>query len=295
MSTPFSHFFTKINRISPLDNNFTEGLKFIALMPKMLYYYGILPENRSKCVAIVGARKNTRYGEEVAYKLAYDLAKQGVIIISGLALGIDSIAHRGALDAGGKTIAILGTPIDQIYPRKHKALAAEIIEKNGAILSEYPAGADIHPKTSFLERNRLISGLSDAVIVVEAAERSGSLNTAMHALEQGRDLFAVPGDINRPLSRGCNKLIKQGANPCTGADDISELLFPTAKKRQKRLIFGDNAEEQAIIDSLKSGMKDGEDIIAVLGMPVSVFNQNITMLEIKGIVRGLGANQWTLR
>lgn len=306
MSTLFQHFFQKFNQIPPLEHNFTEVLDAIALKPKMLYFYGKIPENvsinnvecRPKSVAIVGARRNTRYGEEIAYKMAYELAKRGVVIISGLAYGIDSIAHRAALDAGGKTVAILGTPIDQIYPKSHEPLAREIIDKGGAIMSEYAPGAEFYPKVSFLERNRLISGLADAVVIVEAAERSGSLNTAMHALDQGKDLFAVPGNITSPMSQGCNKLIKQGANPYTGVDDILDLLFPLKKSKKQSVaqpIFGDNEVETAILKSLHNGISDGETIIDIEKMSVSEFNQAITMLEIRGLIRSLGANKWTLR
>ena len=207
MSTLFTHFFDKINQISPLEHDFTEVLNTIALTPKTLYFRGKIPENmskeRPKTVAIVGSRHNTRYGEEVAYHLAYELARRGVIVVSGLAYGIDSIGHRGCLDAGGTTVAILGTSIDNIYPKKHLSLAREIVEKNGAIISEYAPGDNPITKYSFLERNRLISGLSDVVVVVEAAEKSGSLNTATHALAQGKEVFAVPGNITSPYSFFC--------------------------------------------------------------------------------------------
>ena len=304
MSTLFSQFFNKINKILPLEANFTEVLDAIAVKPKMLYFRGKMPENmvidglskRPKCVAIVGARHNTRYGEEIAYKMAFELAKRGVIIISGLAFGIDSIAHRAALDAGGRTIAVLGTPIDQIYPRAHKGLAEEIIKKGGAVISEYAPGEIVHPKTSFLARNRLISGLADVVVVVEAAEKSGSLNTAVHALEQGKELYSVPGNITNPMSQGCNKLIRQGAMPYTSVDDILHVLFPT--KRQKRskqmVIFGDTAEETGILKALSEGVSDGERIMELLKMPATIFNQTVTLMEIKGLIRGLGANKWAL-
>lgn len=304
MSTLFSQFFNKINKILPLEANFTEVLDAIAVKPKMLYFRGKMPENmvidglskRPKCVAIVGARHNTRYGEEIAYKMAFELAKRGVIIISGLAFGIDSIAHRAALDAGGRTIAVLGTPIDQIYPRAHKGLAEEIIKKEGAVISEYAPGEIVHPKTSFLARNRLISGLADVVVVVEAAEKSGSLNTAVYALEQGKELYAVPGNITNPMSQGCNKLIRQGAMPYTSVDDILHVLFPA--KRQKRskqmVIFGDTAEETGILKALSEGVSDGERIMELLKMPATIFNQTVTLMEIKGLIRGLGANKWAL-
>ena len=299
MSTLFTHFFNKINTISPLEAKFTEGLASIALMPKTLYFYGKIPENMVKTVAIVGSRHNTRYGEEIAYKLAYELGKRGVIVVSGLAFGIDSIGHRGCLDAGGTTVAVLGTPIDEIYPREHKGLAKEIIEQNGAVISEYAPGSKVYPKTSFLERNRIISGLSDIVVVVEAAERSGSLNTATHALEQGKEVFAVPGNITSPYSQGCNKLIQQGATPYTEPDDVLRLLFPEEylkrrKKAKKQGLIGENDVETAILASLGAGLRSGEEIMQLTKLPPEVFNQSITMLEIRGRIRSLGMNNWGL-
>ena len=307
MSTLFSHFFTKINQISPLEANFTEVLDAIALKPKKLYFYGKLPQNvskneksdRPKTVAIVGSRHNTRYGEEVAYNLAYKLAKRGVVIISGLAYGIDSIGHRGCLDAGGTTVAVLGTPINKIYPRNHTVLAKEIIEQNGAIISEYAPDAKVFPKISFLERNRLISGLSDVVVVVEAAEKSGSLNTATHALEQGKTVFAVPGNITNPYSQGCNKLIKQGAIPYTEPDDILRELFPedfTKKHRRSRQaeLIGDTDVETLILQALAQGLRNGEEIMEQTHLPPEIFNQTTTLLEIKGRIRALGLNNWSL-
>ncbi len=345
MSTLFSHFFQKINQISPQESDFTEVLNTIALKPKTLYFYGKMPENmskksndkinkqnnsrtmsshnsrtlRPKTVAIVGSRHNTRYGEEVAYKMAYELAKKGVIIVSGLAFGIDSIAHQACLDAGGITIAVLGTPIDQIYPAQHKPLARNIIEKGGAIISEYaPRGTSIKaplapgefidkltgerrqdPRSAFLHRNRLVSGLVDIVVIVEAAEKSGSLNTAAHALEQGKEVFAVPGNITNPYSQGCNKLICQGANPYTNISDLLRILFPEAytkkhKKPGQMLLFGDTDIETAILCALSEGMRAGEDIMSALSLSVSDFNQAVTLLEIKGQIRSLGANQWAL-
>ena len=327
MSTLFSHFFAKINQIAPLEHNFTEVLDSIALKPKTLYFYGKIPKNvlknnrkiRPKTVAIVGSRHNTKYGEEIAYQAAYELAKHGVIVISGLAYGIDSIAHRGCLDAGGTTIAILGTPIDQIYPRNHLRLAEEIIKNDGAIISEYSPRTKEYqdysltpgeyysksgkrtqdPKTSFLYRNRLISGLSDLVLVVEAAEQSGSLNTATHALEQGKEVFAVPGNITNPYSQGCNKLIRQGATPYTGPRDILELLFPDEQlKKHQRLrqanLFGDTDVETLILQSLAAGLRSGEEIMAKTHLPPEVFNETTTILEIKSRIRSLGMNKWSL-
>lgn len=326
MSTLFTNFFEKINQISPLEHDFTEVLDAIALTPKTLYFRGKLPQNmskkgnsRPKTVAIVGSRHNTRYGEDVAYRLAYELAKHHVIIISGLAYGIDSIAHKGCLAAGGKTIAVLGTPINRIYPVNHKTLAKQIIEQNGAIISEYAPRTKEYsssplapgeyyddmgrrtqePKISFLYRNRLISGLADVVVVVEAAEKSGSLNTATHALEQGKEVFAVPGNITSPYSQGCNKLIKQGATPYTCPDDILQLLFPEEYiKKHKRLktnnLIGDTDVETLILQAIAKGLSSGEDIMQNTKLPPEVFNQTITLLEIKSRIRPLGMNHWGL-
>lgn len=316
----------KINQIRPLEAKFTEVLDAIALKPKMLYFIGKMPENVSKTVGIVGARKCTSYGEKIAYEAAYNLASAGVLIVSGLAYGIDSIAARGALDAGGRTVAILGTPIDRIYPEEHLALAEEIIEKGGAVISEYAPrnervlgemrlseeeielGPDevyregrrvTNCRTSFLYRNRLIAGLSDAVLVAEAAEHSGSLNTASHAIEMGIDLFAAPGDLTRKTSEGCNRLISQGAHLYTKPEDILEVLFPSGtpgKKRTRRMpVFAGSPTEKAIVQEIFSGNTDGEKIMAKLGFSAAEFSQAITMLEIRGLVRPLGMNIWELK
>ena len=313
MSTLFTDSFVKINQISPLEHDFTEVLESIALTPKTLYFRGKLPQNmskngkitRPKVVAIVGSRHNTKYGEEVAYRLAYELARHGVIVISGLAYGIDSIGHRGCLAGGGTTIAVLGTPIDKIYPSRHEALAREIIEKGGAIISEYGPSTDgatasnIDYRLSFLYRNRLISGLSDTVVVVEAAERSGTLNTAAHALSQGRDVFAVPGNITSPYSRGCNKLIREGAFPYTSPDDVLYSLFPeeyikNRKHLHKNNLIGDNDVESMILQALANGFISGDEIMKSTSLPPEVFGSAVSLLEIKGRISALGANNWAL-
>lgn len=296
MSIIFSNFLQKINEFRPQEANFTEVLESIAVMPKMLYFYGKIPEKRVKTVAIVGTRKPTKYGSEIAYRLAYEVAKRGAIVVSGLAYGIDSVAHRGALDAGGITIAVLGTPIDKIYPRAHLGLAEKIVETGGVVMSELAPGAKFYPKVSFLERNRLISGLADVVVIPEAAERSGSLNTAAHALEQGREVFAAPGDITRPMSRGCNRLIMQGATPYLGVDDVLNFLFPPNRKsrRQATLLFGDTEEETRILRLVEAGCTDGEVLINELAWSAAEFNRTVMMLEIKGRLKAMGCNQWCL-
>ena len=288
----------KIKQILPQDNKFTEVLCHLAYAPKMLYYYGILPENRQKTVAIVGSRRSTRYGEDIAYKLGYELAKRGVIVVSGMAFGIDAASHRGAVEAGGTTIAVLGTAIDNLYPKANIDLARKILDTGGAIMSEYERGMNVFTKSSFLERNRIISGLSDAVVVVEAAIKSGSLNTAAHALDQNKQVFAVPGNINNPYSQGCNKLIKQGAEPVTEIKDVVEYFFPEefAKKKNdgQLLIFGDTEAETKILKVMTEGIFDGDEIMAAAKISAGEFSQTVTMLEIKGRIKGLGANKWVL-
>ena len=290
----------KINQIRPQYKNYLSPLNDIALMPKMLYYYGNWPEKREKTVAIVGARRNTKYGEEVAYKLAKALGEKGIIVISGLAYGIDSIAAKGCLDGGGRTIAILGTEIEKIHPSAHVPLAEKIVEQGGVVASEYHTGDVLDYRYSFLQRNRLISALADVVVVVEAREKSGSLNTAAHALEQGKDLFAVPGDINRLTSQGCNRLIMTGANPYLGVEDFLKYLFPNAKTRSKKAkadqlsLFAGNDTERAILKLLAEDIRDSELIMETLNLDAPTFNQSITMLEIKGAVKSLGMNCWML-
>ena len=297
MSTLFSYFFEKNNKIAPQEEEFTEVLESIAVVPKMLYFYGKIPKKRVKSVAIVGTRRPTEYGREVAYQLGFAAAQAGAVVVSGLAYGLDSVAHRAALDAGGVTLAVLGTPIDEIYPRAHERLAAEIVEKGGAVLSELAPGEIYHRQACFLQRNRIIAGLADVVVIVEAAVRSGSLNTAAHALEQGREVMAVPGDVRRPLSEGCNRLIRQGATPCLGAEDLVEMLFPERRKRPRRAVevVGESEAETAVLRELVKGGKDGAELLEKLGMEVAELNQTLTLLEIKGRVLALGANKWAFK
>ena len=284
----------KINTIYVKDNHFLQRSGEVAKPVKKLYFIGQIPEKQLPTVAIVGSRKPTAYGKEVAYKLAYELAQKGIIIVSGLALGIDSIAHRGALEADGTTLAVLANGLDYIYPRSHHALAQQIVKQNGAIISEYEPHVEAYPN-HFLERNRIVSGLSDAVIVVEAASRSGTLNTAAHALEQGREVFAVPGNITSPLSAGCNNLLKQGATPVTSSEDVLQIITPQTGTSPHQYALGDTEEEYQILQLLKQGIRDGEILQQKSALGASEFGQTMTMLEIKGSIRAVGANQWGLK
>lgn len=294
MSTHLDINMHKINTMSPQDNNFLQIIESIALMPKKLYYIGTLPAERVPTVAIVGTRKPTKYGHEVTHKLAFELASRGFIIVSGMALGVDAIAHRAALEARGITIAVQANGLDRLYPATNRQLGEDIITQGGAVLSEYEpevAARDFQ----FLERNRIVSGLSDAVIITEASARSGTLNTARHALEQGKEVFVVPGNITSPLSAGCNALLRQGATPITQVEDIIEVIAPHLLQPQTQLALGDNPLQSRIIELLQSGLRDGDQIHAATAVSVSEFSTELTMMELTGVIRSLGANQWTLR
>lgn len=284
----------KINSIAPDKHNYLQIISSVDGSIKELFYIGALPTKSVKTVAIVGTRKPTAYGKEVAYRLSSELAAHGgVVVVSGLALGIDGVAHQGALDAGGITLAIMAGGLHEVYPARHGQLAKQIVEHGGALISEYPSGMPSLPH-QFLERNRIVSGLSDVIVVVEAASRSGTLATARHALDQGKTLMAVPGNITSPLSSGCNQLLKSGAFPVTCTKDVLQALGFEDDPKQTKLTFASNPEEQAILGILQQGIRDGDEVQQKSGLDAAVFQQTLTMLEITGKIRALGANQWTL-
>ena len=256
-----------------------------------------MPErDDKKVVSIVGARHCTPYGENIAYKLAYELARRGAIVVSGLAYGIDACAHRGCLDAGGTTVAVLGTPIDKIYPRSNIGLAKRIVER-GAIISEFPPGTETH-NWHFLRRNRIVAGLSDVLIIVEAARKSGTHQTASDALEQNKDVYAVPGDITRPMSVGCNRLIFDGAIPLINIDDfIVDFLGVKANKEGRYdLVISDMAESaKNIVAALRDGVSSGEEIMQKYQISAAEFNHQIMLLELRGVVQPYGVASWILK
>ena len=294
MSTLFYNFM-EIFQINLSDYNYLRDLPHIPDPPKKLFIRGKLPAKRVKTVAIVGTRKPSAYGREIATKIASECAKNGIVVVSGLALGIDSIAHRAAIDSGGKTIAVLANGVDKIYPRSHEDLGQKILQTNGAILSEYPNNTPARP-WQFLARNRIVSGLADAVVIIEAASRSGTLSTANHALDQGKEIFAVPGNITSPLSAGCNQLIKNGANPLTSVEDLLDFLIPDRFEKQTQLFKGDTREENVILEFLsKNGTTSSDVIIKQTKLSASEFNQAITMLELKGLALNNGGEKWSLK
>ena len=280
-----------------LNHNFLQPLQQILEPVTELWQIGALPEHGDKkVVSIVGARHCTPYGENIAYKLAYELARRGVIVVSGLAYGIDACAHRGCLDAGGTTVAVLGTPIDKIYPRSNLGLAKRIVER-GAIISEFPPGTETH-NWHFLRRNRIVAGLSDVLIIVEAARKSGTHQTASDALEQNKDVYAVPGDITRPMSVGCNRLIFDGAIPLVNIDDfiVDFLGVRASKEGRYDLVISDMAESaKNIVAALRDGISSGEEIMQKYQISAAEFNHQIMLLELRGVVQPYDVASWILK
>lgn len=288
----------EIKRILPDKHIFTQRLAHIANPPKSLCYMGKLPEANAPIVSIVGSRKPSAYGKEVTKRLAAELASAGCIIVSGLALGVDGIAQKAALEAGGTVVAVVPNELPDISPRTNYKLAMDIIRQGGVVISEWMKGDNkIVNRWSFLERNRLVSGLADGIIITEATERSGTLNTASHALNQGRDLFVVPGNITSPLSAGCNNLLKQGAYLVTDANDILNIIAPEKlqKSSSPEAPLTSTPEEAIIIKLISSGIRDGDELQQSSGLSASDFATALTMLEINGAIKPLGANNWTLR
>lgn len=278
----------KINNTLPDEQIFLKRLQHIANAPKSLYYIGNLPQTEVKCVAIVGSRRPTAYGKAVTELITESLASHGIYILSGLALGVDAIAHTAALKVDGHTIAVVPSGLDDPYPRSNHQLARRILEHGDALIGEYENGYRPH-EYDFLRRNRIVSGLADAVIVTEANIRSGTMSTVAHALEQGRTVYAVPGPITSPLSAGCNKLIAQGARPVT---DIETLLDEFGCDDKQPELFGDTPEEAFLIKLVKSGVSDGEELLAQSAIDAQLFAQTLTMCEIKGSLKPLGGNKW---
>lgn len=280
----------KINSTSISDPCFQGKFENIPHPPKNLFSLGNVTVN-GPAVAIVGTRKPTAYGTAITLELAEKLAKRGVIIISGLALGVDGLAHTGALHVGGRTIAVLANGLDTITPASHRNIAVQILEKNGGIVSEYEPGTPPLP-FRFLERNRLVSALADALIVTEASARSGTMNTVMHALAQGRDVYAIPGNITSPSSAGCNKLIEQGATPIIDIDAFVHSFAPLENQPKQQLLLAQTPEEQAVIDLIQSGVSDGDELQRKSKLDATTFSTTLTMLELRGVIRPLGANHW---
>lgn len=290
----------EIKFISKYNQEFPNLLKDIPDPPLGIYVLGELPNEKYNKVGVVGARRCTQYGASNAYKFGKELAEKGVVIVSGMALGIDSMAHKGAIDAKGKTIAVLGCGADVVYPPSNKNLRDSIIE-NGCIISEFPPSTPAFP-AHFPIRNRIISGLSDAIIVVEAAKRSGTFITVGQALEQGRDVFAIPGNINNPMSQGTNDLIKNCAFPLTEATDVLQNLgicnkyfepekeFMEEKEKKIKELLA--PEEKLVYDCISELPITIDEIILKTNTNIQTVQFGLTMLELKGYIKKLAGQKY---
>ena len=283
----------KIHTLSSDDAAYPHLLKETIGFPERLHYIGALPERDELCISIVGTRKATREGQALAYEIAEELAKRGFTIVSGLALGIDGAAHEGALHAKGKTIAVLANGLDSVYPKQHEHLAKLIVENDGCLISEYPDGTPSYP-SQFLERNRIVSGLSIATVVIEAPQRSGSLATARNAIEQGRDVFIIPGNVNQPNYRGSHKLIRDGARLVTGYKDILEDLGmkETLPEEERAASIAElqDENERAIAAILKEAKEplSIDRILELTILPPHIVNEKLTLLIFDGIIEEKG-------
>lgn len=271
------------------DPRYPARLMAINDPPPVLYLRGELRPEDDWAVAIVGTRRASAYGKEAARVLAGDLARAGATVVSGLAVGIDAQAHRAALEAGGRTLAVLGCGVDIIYPWENKQLADDIVQ-HGALISEYALGAK--PEASnFPPRNRIISGLSRGIVVVEAGEQSGALITAAFAADQGRDVFAVPGSIFARNSQGTNRLIRDGATPVLSANDVLEALNLTAVAQQveAQMLFPADETEAQLFAQLAEEPLHVDEVSRAVGLPIATVTSTLALMELKGLVRQVGS------
>lgn len=270
------------------DAEYPSQLKEIDQPPPVLYLRGEVVAEDAWSVAIVGTRAVTSYGRQVTEDLARVLAGAGVTIVSGLARGVDGVAHTAAVRAGGRTLAVLGCGVDRIYPPEHRGLAEKIIAQ-GALVSDYAPGTP-PDSTNFPPRNRIISGLSLAVVIVEAGETSGALITAGFAADQGREVFAVPGNIHAPQSKGPNRLIHNGAHPLLQPQDVLEALdlAHNLERREIRRAAPSDATEAALLGILDQQPLHVDEIRTQTGLPIEKVSAALTMMELKGLVRQVG-------
>lgn len=281
-----------IKVITIFDDNYPELLKEIHGGPMIIYYKGVIDEAvLERCFGVVGTRKPTGYGRIVTEKLTKELVEAGLTIVSGLARGVDTIAHITTIESGGKTLAVLGGGLNQIFPSENIRLAEKIADGFGAILTEFPPSYP-HLAGNFPARNRIIAGLSQGVLVTEAAEDSGSLITARLAIEQGREVFAVPGPITSSMSEGTSALLKDGAKLVSSAKDILEELGiksgPVVKVADLKL----NPEEKEILELIKDESRHVDEIARELKKKISDVSSILLKLEIIGVVKNLGAGNY---
>jgi DNA processing protein len=278
------------------DVGYPRRLREIDQPPPVLYIRGAWMDQDEFCVAVVGTRHATAYGKQVSEELATFLAANGITVVSGLARGIDKHAHESALKAGGRTAAVLGSEVDYIYPPENLRLAEEIIAGHGAVISDYAPGTP--PESiNFPPRNRIISGMSLASVIVEAGETSGALITASFAAGQGRDVFAVPGGIYAPQSKGANRLIRDGAVPLLKFEDILENLQlgqVLQKQQARRVLKADDAIEARLLNVLGDEPQHIDDICSQSGLPIEQVSATLTLMELKGMVRQSGGMDFSV-
>ena len=273
------------------SHGYPKYLQEISQPPPLLYYKGTITTADDLAIAIVGTRNVTKYGKQITKDTAAYLAGNGITVVSGLARGVDGIAHRAALETGGRTLAVLGSGVDVIYPPEHRQLANEIM-KSGAIISDYPPGTK-PDGINFPPRNRIISGLSRGTVVIEAGERSGALITAKFALEQGRDVYAVPGSVLSQMSKGTNNLIAEGATPMTNPAIITEamnLKGEIDRPKRERIVLTSN--EVNILRVLGSETMHIDEICAKTSMEIEKLTADLTMMELKGIIERDGGMEY---
>jgi len=279
----------KVNYVTVNDKDYPQNLKDLDDAPIVIYYKGENLKNISNAVSIVGSRKMTSYGKEVAYRFSYELASFGLTIVSGLALGVDSVVHRACVDAGGKSIAVVASGLDYITPVSNYQIAKDVIKHNGLIFSEYPVG--YRPtKIDFPNRNRIISGLSKAVIVIEGERKSGTLLTASHAANQGRTVFAVPGQITSPMSGAPHFLIQNGAKIAFSTRDILDELdidFKVDKTAMENIMPSDN-DERKILEILDKEPLHLDEVARISMLKVGVVSAKLTVMELKRMVKNIG-------
>ncbi len=283
-----------IRALGPDDPLFSPRLREVYDCPILIYVKGTLLAEDEWAVGVVGTRRPSLYGRQAAEDLSRELAQHRLTVVSGLAAGIDAVAHRAALDAGGRTLAVTGCGLDIVYPASHASLAAKIAEQ-GALISEFPPGVPPRPE-HFPQRNRIISGLSLGVLVVEAGERSGALLTASRALDQNREVFAIPGSIFSPLSAGTNSLIQQGAKLVRHSADILDELNLRRDPRQlpmKELAAATDAEAQVLMHLTREATHI-DALCRASGLPTPTVTSTLAMLEIKGLARQVGGMNYTL-
>lgn len=278
--------------LTSVDEDYPKLLKQIEQAPPVLYVRGALLPADDFAVAMVGTRRISAYGQQITRDTSLYLAGHGLTVVSGLARGVDALAHQSALQAGGRTIAVLGSGVDVIYPPEHRQLADAIIE-NGAIISDYPLGTQPEG-VNFPPRNRIISGLSLATVVVEAGERSGALITAEFAVEQGRDVFAVPGNILSPASKGTNRLIQKGAYALVSPQDVLDLLELSHVEEYKaaRQALPADTTEAKILQTMDYEPVHVDEICNEVGLAVEKVTAALTMMELKGLVQHVGGMRY---